>query len=223
MKIHREGIHTILIAVLSLTLFNIAVYVFFYDCKIITTTSLLVSLIIFFIVIFFFRKPKRNLIINHSGIIAPADGKVVVIEKTVENEYFKDERIQISIFMSLWNVHINWFPVSGIIKYFRYHEGKYLLAKNPKSSEENERTSVVIKNEKGTEILYRQIAGTVARRVVFFVREGDNVKQSEECGFIKFGSRVDIFLPINSDVKVKIGDKVKGTQTLIAEFSSEKR
>ncbi len=223
MKIHREGIHTILIAVLSLTLFNIAVYVFFYDCKIITTTSVLVSLIILFIVIFFFRKPKRNLSINHSGIIAPADGKVVVIEKTVENEYFKDERIQISIFMSLWNVHINWFPVSGLIKYFRYHEGKYLLAKNPKSSEENERTSVVIKNETGTEILYRQIAGTVARRVVFFVREGDNVKQSEECGFIKFGSRVDIFLPINSDVKVKIGDKVKGTQTLIAEFSSEKR
>ncbi|MCF6184988.1 MAG: phosphatidylserine decarboxylase family protein [Bacteroidales bacterium] len=183
-----------------------------------------IALVLFFILILqFFRNPKRHTIPNNNHVLSPVDGKVVVIEEVFENEYFKDERIQISIFMSLWNVHINWFPVSGIIKYFRYHEGKYLLAKNPKSSEENERTSVVIKNEKGTEILYRQIAGTVARRVVFFVREGDNVKQSEECGFIKFGSRVDIFLPINSDVKVKIGDKVKGTQTLIAEFSSEKR
>ncbi len=219
MKIHKEGIHTILIAAFALIFFNLAVYVFFCDCKFIMLISELLSLFIFFVVVFFFRKPKRKPVIKKSGVIAPADGTVVVVEKTVENEYFKDERVQISIFMSVWNVHINWFPISGIIKYFRYHEGKYLLARNPKSSEENERTSVVVKNENDLEIMYRQIAGIVARRVVFFVREGDVVNQSEECGFIKFGSRVDIFLPVDAELKVKAGDKVKGSQTLIADFS----
>ena len=219
MTIHREGTHSIIIAASVLIFFNLAVYVFFCDCKLITIISALLSLFLFFTVVFFFRKPKRNIAKHLSGIIAPADGKVVVVEKTVENEFFKDERIQISIFMSVWNVHINWFPLSGIVKYFRYHEGKYLLAKNPKSSEENERTSVVVENESGIKVLYRQIAGTVARRIVFYVRENDKVKQSKECGFIKFGSRVDLFLPLDSDVKVKIGDKVKGSQTLIAEFS----
>ncbi len=219
MTIHREGTHSIIIAASVLIFFNAAVYVFFCDCGFITLISAILSLFLFFIVVFFFRKPKRKIVQNPSGVIAPADGKVVVIEKTVENEFFKDERIQISIFMSVWNVHINFFPLGGIVKYFRYHEGKYLLAKNPKSSEENERTSVVVENENGIKVLYRQIAGTVARRIVFYVRENDKVKQAEECGFIKFGSRVDLFLPVDSDIKVKIGDKVKGSQTLIAEFS----
>ncbi len=218
MTIHREGTHTIIIAASVLTFFNAAVYTFFCDCKFIIAASLILSLFLLFTVIFFFRKPKRKPAKNISGIIAPADGKVVVVEKTFEKEYFKDERIQISIFMSVWNVHINFFPISGLVNYFRYHEGKYLLAKNPKSSEENERTSVVIKNEKGTEILYRQIAGTVARRIVFYVRENDRVEQGEESGFIKFGSRVDLFLPLNAEIKVKPGDKVKGSQTLIAEI-----
>ena len=121
--------------------------------------------------------------------------------------------------MSVWNVHINFFPIGGIVKYFRYHKGKYLLAKNPKSSTENERTSVVIENKNGIKVLYRQIAGTVARRIVFYVREGEEVVQSEESGFIKFGSRADVFLPLDTVINVKIGDKVKGSQTIIAEFS----
>ncbi len=219
MTIHKEGTHTISIAASVLIFFNLAVYVFFCDCTLILLISVLISLFLLFMVIFFFRKPKRIPVINSSGVIAPADGKVVVIEKTSENEFFKDERIQISIFMSVWNVHINFFPLGGTVNYFRYHEGKYLLAKNPKSSEENERTSVVIENKKGIKVLYRQIAGTVARRIVFYVREGEEVVQSEECGFIKFGSRVDIFLPPDTDIKVKIGDKVKGSETVIAEFS----
>ncbi len=219
MKLHREGIHTIVVTIVSLLIFNFFVYVFFCECKYVITTSVIISLIPLSIVIYFFRNPRRQPNLNDSGVIAPADGKVVVIEKTFEKEYFKEERIQISIFMSVWNVHINWFPVSGKIKYFRYHEGKYLLARNPKSSEENERTSVVIKTEKGQEILYRQIAGIVARRVVFYVREGEKVQQGKDCGFIKFGSRVDVFLPADVEVKVEIGEKVKGTQTLLAEFS----
>ena len=218
MKIHREGKNTLIIAVIILVLFNVSVFVFFCNCNFIFYLSLLVSLFLFFIVLQFFRKPNRIPVLNENSIISPADGKVVVIERTTESEYFKDERIQVSIFMSLWNVHINWFPMSGVIKYFRYHRGKYLLARNPKSSTENERTTIVIKNKKGQEILYRQIAGQVARRVVFYIRESDDVNQSEECGFIKFGSRVDIFLPLDADMKVNIGDKVKGSQTIIADI-----
>ena len=137
MTIHREGAHSIIIAASVLIFFNLAVYVFFCDCKPITIISAILSLFLFFTVVFFFRKPKRETTQDSSGVVAPADGKVVVIEKTVENEFFKNERIQISIFMSVWNVHINFFPLGGLVKYFRYHEGKYLLAKNPKSSEKN--------------------------------------------------------------------------------------
>lgn len=219
MNIHREGTHSIIIAASVLLLFNFMVYVFLCDCIFISILSVILSLFIFFVVVFFFRKPKRIPVQNILSIISPADGKIVVIEKTKESEYFKDERIQISVFMSLWNVHINWFPISGIVKYFRYHEGKYLLARNPKSSSENERTSVVIENENGKQILYRQIAGIVARRVVFYVRENDKIEQSKEAGFIKFGSRLDVFLPLTADIKVKIGDKVKGSQSIIAEFT----
>jgi len=219
MTIHKEGTHSIIIAASVLIFFNLAVRVFFCDCTLIMFISVIISLFLLFMVIFFFRKPKRNLAVDISGVIAPADGEIVVIEKTTENEFFKDERIQISIFMSVWNVHINFFPIGGIVKYFRYHKGKYLLAKNPKSSTENERTSVVIENKNGIKVLYRQIAGTVARRIVFYVREGEEVVQSEESGFIKFGSRADVFLPLDTVINVKIGDKVKGSQTIIAEFS----
>lgn len=216
MKIHKEGINTIIIVILVLVIFNISVFMFFCDCIFICYLSALISLFLLFIVLQFFRKPSRLVHLSEDSVFSPADGEVVVIEKVKETEYFNEERIQVSIFMSLWNIHINWFPVTGVIKFFRYHKGKYLLARNPKSSTENERTTVVIENEQNKEILFRQIAGQVARRIVSYNKEGDIVKQSSECGFIKFGSRVDILLPVDAHINVKIGDKVKGIQTVIA-------
>lgn len=216
MKIHKEGINTIIIIALVLVIFNTGIFVFFCDSNFICYMSVLISLFLLFIILQFFRKPNRLVHLSEDSVISPADGKVVVVEKVKETEYFNEERIQVSIFMSLWNVHINWFPVTGIVKFFRYHKGKYLIARNPKSSTENERTTVVIENEQNKEILFRQIAGKVARRIVYYIKENDKVKQSDECGFIKFGSRVDILLPLDAQVNVKIGDKVKGSQTVIA-------
>jgi len=148
-------------------------------------------------------------------IFAPADGKVVVIEETMESEYFNDKRLQVSIFMSPLNVHVNRNPISGIVNYIKHHEGKYLVAWHPKSSSENERTTVVIEND-GAEVLLRQIAGAVAKRIVNYLEEGEQVIQGKDMGFIKFGSRVDLFLPIDTKLNVKIGDKVKGNRTIIA-------
>ncbi|MCF6364624.1 MAG: phosphatidylserine decarboxylase family protein [Bacteroidales bacterium] len=216
MRIHKEGYKTLIIVFLILTI--LSVFVFFCDCNLIFYISIFLSSVLFSIVLQFFRKPKRIIKLSTKNILSPADGKVVVIEKTKETEYFKDERIKVSVFMSLWNVHINFYPVAGIIKYAKYHKGKYLLAINPKSSEENERTTIVVENEEKKEILFRQIAGTVARRIVYYAKKDDKVKQAQECGFIKFGSRLDIFIPLDADIKVKIGDKVKGTQSVIAEI-----
>ena len=165
----------------------------------------------------FFRDPKRQFILNKDAIIAPADGKIVAIEEVIETEYFKEKRKLVSIFMSIHNVHINWFPISGTIKYFKYHPGKYLLAIHPKSSELNERTSIVIENS-GYEILVRQIADFVARRIVCYARETGDAKQSHELGFIRFGSRVDVFLPAETHINVKIGDKTIGGVTEIAQL-----
>jgi phosphatidylserine decarboxylase len=151
-------------------------------------------------------------------VLCPADGKVVVIEKTMEREYLKDVRIQVSVFMSPVNVHINRNPISGVVKYFKYNPGKYLVAWHPKSSTENERTTVVIENKSGVAILFRQIAGAMARRIVWYVKEGDVVDQGEQFGFIKFGSRVDVFLPLESEIKVGIGQVVKGGLTVLAEL-----
>jgi len=172
------------------------------------------------LVIQFFRVPKRVLSAPESAIICPADGKVVVIEETTENEYFNDRRIQISVFMSPLNVHVNWNVISGVVTYFKYHAGKFLVAWHPKSSTDNERTTLVTRHENGTEILVRQIAGAVARRICHYADKGDVVKKGEQFGFIKFGSRVDIFLPLGTEVKVKIGDKVKGIETILAEINS---
>jgi phosphatidylserine decarboxylase len=149
-------------------------------------------------------------------VLSPADGKIVVIEKTYEAEYFKEDRLMISIFMSLWDVHANRFPVSGIIRYYRYHPGRYLVARNPKSSIENERTTVVIEDERNRMVLFRQIAGIVARRIVGYMKEDEHVIQGEQCGFIKFGSRVDVFLPLNTELRIKLGDRVKGGLTTLA-------
>jgi len=175
------------------------------------------TLLVFYILILqFFRNPKRNTVLNDNNIIAPVDGKVVVIEEVFEKEYFKDKRIQISIFMSPINVHVTRYPISGIINFSKYHPGKYLVAWHPKASEENELTTIVIENKTIGEILYRQIAGALARRIVNYANPNEKAIQGEDAGFIKFGSRVDIFLPLDAKINVKLNDKVRGGEQIIA-------
>ncbi|MCC6447219.1 MAG: phosphatidylserine decarboxylase family protein, partial [Chitinophagaceae bacterium] len=169
-------------------------------------------------VFWFFRIPSRTFTNDETLAISPCDGKVVVIEETEEPEYFGDKRIQVSIFMSPLNVHVNRYPIRGIVDYVKYHKGKYLVAWHPKSSTENERSTIVVKNEKTT-VLIRQIAGAVARRIVVYAKKGEQAVQNEELGFIKFGSRVDLYFPIGTKINVKIGDVVQGGITSIAQFS----
>lgn len=201
-----------------LTLNLLAYYFLFSDSPTAAGLLALVSLVLFVLVVQFFRLPSRVLTTDESQVIAPADGTVVVIEETDEGEYFKARRRQISIFMSPLNVHVNLNPVSGIVRYFKYYPGKYLVAWHPKSSTENERTTVVIESASGVQVLMRQIAGAVARRIIWYVKEGQSVEQGQEMGFIKFGSRVDIYLPLDADVKVNIGDRTKGGVTVLADL-----
>ncbi len=213
--IHKEGYPTLIIVSLLILIANGLLFMFYPG---VMFFSLIVSVILLVFFLQFFRNPKRT--IPHEGedlIYAPADGKVVVIEKTVENEFYQKECIQLSIFMSPVNVHVNRSPISGKIRFFKYHPGKYLVAWHPKSSEENERTTIVIEGSKGS-LLMRQIAGFVARRIVFYPKEGTAVEQGGEVGFIKFGSRVDLFLPLNAEVQVKPGDTVRGADTVLARF-----
>ena len=182
---------------------------------------LIVSIILFFLIVQFFRNPKRNTIANDIHVLAPVDGKVVVIEEVFENEYFKDQRLMISVFMSPINVHVTRHPVSGKVTYSKYHPGKYLVAWHPKASEENERTTVVVKNKVAGEILYRQVAGALAKRIVNYAQVGDDVIQGTDSGFIKFGSRVDVFLPLDTDLNVKLNQKVKGGLTVLAEIPNK--
>lgn len=179
---------------------------------------LILSGVFYLLILQFFRNPIFEVPVNEKHILAPADGKVVVIENVHEDEYFKDERIQISIFMSPFNVHVCRTPMAGLVKYFKYHAGKYLVAWHPKSSTENERTTMVIDSQNGVSILVRQIAGAVARRIKWYVSEDEFVEQGEGYGFIKFGSRLDIFLPVGTAITTKIGDKTKGGRTVIAEL-----
>ncbi len=177
------------------------------------------ALVFVFLIIQFFRLPKRENRSEADELVAPCDGKVVVIEEVFEPEYFNDKRIQVSIFMSPLNVHANWTPCEGKVKYVQYHDGLYLVAWHPKSSTENERTTIVVERKIGQQVLFRQIAGAVARRIIYYVKPGDRLERNQQFGFIKFGSRVDIFLPIGTEVKVKIGDKTKGNETVIAEWN----
>lgn len=218
MTIHREG-HTLLF-VLLIVLFglNWALFYYFPQSPLIQNSAILVSVIFYLVILQFFRNPIFQITQNTKHVLAPADGKVVVIEETVEGEYLKDKRKQVSIFMSPVNVHVNRMPVAGKISFFKYHPGKYLVAWHPKSSTENERTTVAVKMNNGVEILFRQIAGALARRIKFYVQEGQTLEQGQEFGFIKFGSRVDIFLPLDAKVTVKIGDITKGGRTIIAEL-----
>lgn len=219
MTIHKEGRTLLLIMALIFIAANVAIYNYFPENNTLQTLTLIVSGVLFLLVLQFFRSPKIVTHLNEKQIIAPADGKVVVIEDVVEDEYFKTERKQLSIFMSPVNVHVNRSPVSGIVKYFKYHAGQYLVAWHPKSSTENERTTMVLDLGGGLEILVRQIAGAVARRIKWYVDEGQELQQGNEFGFIKFGSRVDIFLPLDAQIKVNIGDKTKGGRTVLAELA----
>lgn len=218
MTIHKEGTASLLISIVVLTIVNVLLRYILPDSQNLHTIALIISVVLFLIVLQFFRKPTRVVKLNPKHIIAPADGKVVVIEETVESEYFKDSRIQVSIFMSPLNVHMNFNPISGIVSYFKYHAGKYLVAWHPKSSTENERTTVVVKHKSGIEVLYRQIAGAMARRICWYVKEGDSVTQGDEYGFIKFGSRVDVFLPLGTKILCNLNDKPVGGETVIAEL-----
>lgn len=219
MTIHKEGRTLLFILLVVLTIINAGVYYGFDGNGLVFKISVLLSIVLFVMVLQFFRNPQRKLVQNEKHVIAPADGKVVVIEKTREDEYFNDERIQISIFMSPVNVHINRMPVKGVVEMFKYHAGKYLVAWHPKSSSENERTTMVIKTEDGIPVLVRQIAGAVARRIKWYVKEGSRLEQGQEFGFIKFGSRVDVFLPVDAEVKVNVGDKTRGGMTVLADLA----
>lgn len=214
-RLHHEGIRIATIATLA-SIVSIVIISLVSPLYLFLPATALVCIVL--ILIFrFFRIPKRQYVLNDSAIIAPADGTIVAIEDVKELEYFNDKRKLVSIFMSIHNVHINWFPISGMIKYFKYHPGKYLIARHPKSSELNERTSVVIANAK-TEILIRQIAGYVARRIICYAPEGKEAQQSHELGFIRFGSRVDLYLPPDTHIDLKIGDKTIGGVTEIAQL-----
>ena len=218
MTIHKEGAATIaLTLVFSAIIIGIAYY-FFPEYAIAKYFAYSLSAVLLIIVLQFFRSPSRNWTREEKRVICPADGKVVVIEETLETEFFQDKRIQVSIFMSPINVHVNRYPISGTVRYAKYHPGKYLVAWHPKSSTENERTTVVVESDHGISVLFRQIAGALARRIVMYSKEGDKAQQSEQFGFIKFGSRVDVFLPLGTKVNVKIGDVVKGGITVLAEI-----
>lgn len=216
MTIHKEGYKSIAIGVILFGIINVVSFYFLSSSFPIISLLLFIATLGFLLfIISFFRIPNRKLTIDENGIIAPADGKVVVIEEVQADEYFTDRRIQISIFMSPLNVHVNRNPVSGEVMYNKYHKGKYLVAWHPKSSTENERHSVVYKKN-GKEILVKQIAGAVAKRICNYLQTGQAAKQTEEMGFIKFGSRVDLLLPLDAKIHVKIGDKPLGGVTTIA-------
>jgi len=214
---HKEG-HTIILIFLFAVIADILLLEYILDDGLIKIILQSVSILILLLILQFFRNPVRNTIINEKHIISPVDGKVVNIEKVYEKEYFKDERLQVSIFMSPFNVHVTRYPISGKVNFSKYHPGEYLVAWHPKSSEKNERTTIVLENEIVGEILYRQIAGALARRIVNYAEVGENVTQGKDAGFIKFGSRVDLFLPVDSILNIEINQHVRGGEDIISKF-----
>ena len=216
MRIHKEGFLVIAVAFLIWLSLNMMVglteELYFRSFTFLATTSVLIF------ILRFFRYPRRIVVLKPHSVISPCDGQIVVIEETLEPEYFGDRRLQISVFMSVYNVHINWVPVPGVVKYFKHHRGKYMAAYLPKSSTENERATTVIGMADGTEILVRQIAGAVAKRIISYPKKDTNVNQQNELGFIRFGSRVDLFLPLGTKVNVELCQYVIGSQTIIADL-----
>lgn len=220
MTIHKEG-HGILLKIgLLVAVIIFAGFKMYPELRILHGALIISGACFFFFILQFFRSPKRTTVYNDNHIIAPADGTIVVIEETDEPEFLHDRRKQVSIFMSPLNVHSNRSPVNGFIKYMKYHEGLYLLAAHPKSSTENERNTVVFENTNGIQVLVRQIAGAMARKIRWYVKEGEEMKQGEEFGFIRFGSRVDLFLPLDAEIKVGLDDKTVGGETVLAVLKS---
>jgi phosphatidylserine decarboxylase len=217
MRLHKEGTVSIILALIFGS-FLIYLSTLFSEYFIIQLILELGAIYVVWMVVYFFRKPNRTVSPIEGNIYSPVDGKVVAIERVFEDEYLQEERIQISVFMSPFNVHINWSPISGIVKYFKYHPGKFLVAWHPKSSTLNERTTYVVENKNGKSILFRQIAGALARRIVHYKNKTDSIDACEEFGFIKFGSRVDVFVPVDANVKVKLDEKVQGRNSILAEF-----
>ncbi|MGC4022763.1 MAG: phosphatidylserine decarboxylase family protein [Cyclobacteriaceae bacterium] len=217
MTIHKEGRTLLFVSLIILV--GIIWAADYYFAEVIRNIVIAIAAVFYLIILQFFRSPVFEIKKNDNQVLAPADGKVVVIEETEETEYLKTKRKQVSIFMSPVNVHVNRMPVGGTISYAKYHPGKYLVAWHPKSSTENERTTIVAKMKNGNEILFRQIAGALARRIKWYVKEGQPLQQGDEFGFIKFGSRVDIFLPLDAKVTVNIGQVTKGGRTVIAELA----
>jgi len=212
---HKEGYTIILTSLFIAIALSVLAY-FFIGNELLVRGVNVIILILLFLVLQFFRNPKRGFKLDEAIVLSPVDGKVVVIEEVYEKEYFNDKRLQISVFMSPLNVHVTRYPVGGDIVYSKYHPGKYLVAWHPKSSEENERTTVVVKSDQFGDILHRQIAGAMARRIVNYAEEGNTASQASDSGFIKFGSRVDVFLPLDTNVNVKLNQKVKGGLTILA-------
>jgi phosphatidylserine decarboxylase len=213
---HKEGFVIIRNTLTALIALNATAWYFAGGFNWLVNLLIFASTVFAILVLQFFRNPKRNTVLNANHIIAPADGKVVVIEEVVEHEFFNDKRIQVSIFMSPLNVHVNRYPITGEVKFAKYHPGKFLVAWHPKSSIENERTTVVVENETTGPILFRQIAGAVARRIVMYSKKGDKATQGADMGFIKFGSRIDLFLPLDAKINANIDDVVRGGETIIA-------
>ena len=218
MGIHKEGYKILAAGFIILLVINIIIGVIWNGNTLFKWTFLILSVMLFIFILFFFRLPARTIEPDPGLIYAPADGKVVVIEEAEEKEYFRDIRLQVSIFMSPFNMHSNRYPVSGRIKYVGYHPGHYMVAWHPKSSELNERSTIVIETQSGAEILIRQIAGAIARRIVTYAKENQEVRQGDELGFIKFGSRVDVFLPLGTEIEIPILQQVKANKSIIAKI-----
>ena len=216
MKFHKEGYASLTLVLVFAIVFASAIQYMFPENHYLHLFSYAVGAFFIIVILQFFRHPKRNIVQNPNHIIAPADGKVVVIEEVEETEYFKDKRLQVSIFMSPINVHVNRYPIGGEVTYVKYHPGLYLVAWHPKSSTDNERTSVVIKKDENFSLMMKQIAGALARRIVYYCKEGDKAEQGGEMGFIKFGSRVDLLLPLGTKIEVALNQTVTGGETVIA-------
>lgn len=214
---HKEGFKIIIITFLIVAAGLLAVDTFI-DISWLRILLIAALVILLLLILQFFRNPKRHTQQNDQQVIAPVDGKVVVIEEVFEKEYFKDKRLQVSIFMSPLNVHVTRYPISGNVLFSKYHPGKYLVAWHPKASEENERTTIVVENNTYGKVLYRQIAGALAKRIINYAKEGNTATQGADAGFIKFGSRVDLFLPLDTNVKVQLNQKVKGGKSIIAQL-----
>ncbi len=217
---HKEG-HKIILVTLIVVIAGFLLVDSFISIDWLRTLIMAVLLVFLILILQFFRNPKRNTSLNDAQVISPVDGKVVVIEEVFEKEYFKEKRLQVSVFMSPINVHVTRYPISGNVLFSKYHPGKYLVAWHPKASEENERTTIVVENETYGKVLYRQIAGALAKRIVNYAKLNDRAVQGTDAGFIKFGSRVDLFLPLDTDIKVQLNQKVKGGETVIAEAKND--